>query len=392
MKTMQPLTLVAIGFMLVLGTITTDAYFLIVPDMIKKLGTDISLSYMPMAGYSLGFFFGISLFSPLSDTFGRRPIMIWTSLGLLLTIWLQTLYNNVFYIIGIKTLDGFFFAGVAGMKLLMLKEYYGPKKGTQVLSIMMTIIGVTIMVTPYLSGYFIEHYSWQFLFRFLVMVTLPVWIILWRTLPETVSNPISDIKLINPLAIKIIKPLLKNKLFMLCIFLTGFFELVHIWTVGNWSFHMIKVQHMPADKVGFYQSLAMSGSLLGALYIYRAVEKYSISFCVRGGLFLQCLAGFIGLAMVCFGHVFMIFIALGINACGKKFAQMPTRITCVSLAPQAGIGLALLGISETIFSFIAYILLGVQSLWSYIFMYGLISIILLVCFLLSKDLKMYEVN
>ncbi|MDY0049032.1 MAG: MFS transporter, partial [Thauera propionica] len=60
-----------------LGPLSTDFYLPALPAIARALGTDTAGAQLTLSVYLLGFGFGQLLIGPLSDRFGRRPVMLW---------------------------------------------------------------------------------------------------------------------------------------------------------------------------------------------------------------------------------------------------------------------------------------------------------------------------
>ena len=67
-----------------LGPLSTDFYLPALPAIARALHTDSAGAQLTLSVYLLGFGAGQLILGPLSDRFGRRPVLLWSMLAFVL--------------------------------------------------------------------------------------------------------------------------------------------------------------------------------------------------------------------------------------------------------------------------------------------------------------------
>jgi len=125
---------------------------------------------------------------PLSDYYGRRPIML-ASMGIMLAATLVCIFAPT---IEILLLGRALQAGGAAGLVLSRAIARDLRSGTQAASLIGYItMGMTLapMLAPVAGGYLGEHFGWQASFWLIFLFAGLVLVILWFDLSETAPNP-----------------------------------------------------------------------------------------------------------------------------------------------------------------------------------------------------------
>ncbi|CDZ78663.1 Chloramphenicol resistance pump Cmr [Legionella massiliensis] len=204
--------------------LTYIANDMIMPGMIKvvesfngpETAIATSLTAYVLGGASLQLFLG-----PISDRYGRRPVMLFgASLFLICTI-LIACSNSIGHFLIARFFQGMGLCFIGVIGYATLQEIFSEMDAVRLIALMANVSTTAPLLGPLLGAAFIHYFSWRLIFvliGFFALITL--WG-LWRFMPEPVGQLKRDGERINPvsLAPKIIATnylnLLKNIPFML---------------------------------------------------------------------------------------------------------------------------------------------------------------------------------
>lgn len=135
--------------------------------------------------YMLGFAFGQLIFGPISDRYGRRPVLFAGLLCYLLATAVVLLAPNYFWILSARALQGFAAAAPRILAVAIVRDCSVGRAMSRIMSFIMMVFVIVPILAP-LGGAGLLHLgSWHGIFWFMELNALValVWVA-WR-LPET---------------------------------------------------------------------------------------------------------------------------------------------------------------------------------------------------------------
>jgi MFS transporter, DHA1 family, multidrug/chloramphenicol efflux transport protein len=179
------------AFLVLYEFLTYIANDMIMPGMIKvvhSFNAPESVVANSLTAYVLG---GASLqllLGPLSDRFGRRPIMlIGVSLFFLCTIFIACSYSiEQFITARFFQGMGLCFIGVIGYATL--QEIFAEVDAVKLIAIMANVSVLAPLLGPLLGSVFIHFFNWRWIYVWIAALTLIALVGLWRYMPESVGQ------------------------------------------------------------------------------------------------------------------------------------------------------------------------------------------------------------
>src|SRR3954447_507580 len=138
---------------------------------------------MFLAGYSVSQLF----YGPLSDRYGRRPLLL---AGLILfTIGGigGALAPNIGQLVGWRLVQGLGACAGPILARALVRDFYQRERGVQILSYMTLVMSVAPLLAPILGGYLLVLH-WRAIFVALAAIALAILAITWLALPEGVPE------------------------------------------------------------------------------------------------------------------------------------------------------------------------------------------------------------
>ncbi|HPE06051.1 MAG TPA: MFS transporter, partial [Thauera sp.] len=136
-----------------LGPLSTDFYLPALPAIARALHTDSAGVQLTLSVYLLGFGAGQLLVGPLSDRFGRRPVMLWGMLVFLLSTLACVFAESLAVLVGARLLQAFGACAGPVLGRAVVRDLYGPAESARMLSHVSTATALAPLLAPLLGGW-----------------------------------------------------------------------------------------------------------------------------------------------------------------------------------------------------------------------------------------------
>jgi DHA1 family bicyclomycin/chloramphenicol resistance-like MFS transporter len=156
--------------------LSIDTYLPSLPDIARDLGSSAALVQMTIGVFLGGLCLGMLFYGPLSDRYGRRPLLlggialyIVASLGCLLVQSVEQLLICRF----IQALGG---AAALVLARAVVRDLFPLEQAARVLSLMQLITMVTTLVAPMAGTWLVLIDGWRTIFAALLSLALICWL------------------------------------------------------------------------------------------------------------------------------------------------------------------------------------------------------------------------
>ncbi|HNJ84047.1 MAG TPA: multidrug effflux MFS transporter, partial [Piscinibacter sp.] len=121
----------------------------------------------------------------LSDSFGRRPVVLWGIAAFTLASAGCALANHIGTLVFWRAVQGMSAGAGIVVSRAVIRDMFPPADAQRVMSQVTIYFGVAPAVAPMVGGFLFIHASWHAIFWFLTGVGVLLWLANWRLLPET---------------------------------------------------------------------------------------------------------------------------------------------------------------------------------------------------------------
>ena len=168
-----------------LGPFSIDTYIPAFSGIAQSLGATPVQMQQTLSAYLFGFA-AMNLFhGALSDSLGRRPVILWGIAVFTLASVGCALSQSIGQLVFFRALQGM--SAGAGMVVsrAIIRDMFPPADAQRVMSQVTIYFGVAPAVAPLVGGWLFVAVGWHAIFWFLAVLSLLLWTAVWRKLPET---------------------------------------------------------------------------------------------------------------------------------------------------------------------------------------------------------------
>jgi DHA1 family bicyclomycin/chloramphenicol resistance-like MFS transporter len=300
-----------------LGPLQLSVYLPTLPLVQRDFGVDIAAVQWTVSLALAAFGAGLLLFGPMSDRFGRRPLLL-AGLALFdLASVSAALAPSLGLLVLARALQG---AGAAmlfiGARAIVAD--LTPKEHLQRSVAQLTMVVLTAqMIAPLIGNIAMAWIGWRAIQRGLAVAGLLITLVAWRGIPETLrrdgaakaEDSTSWLALLVPVATLLARPRYGVQLVQIGLLYSAYPAFVAI------APHlMIQVFHRPPTDYAYYFALLPLGYFSGNALVLRFGQRVGTANLIRcGALWAMASAG-LAMALLAFGprHPLALFVPAGL--------------------------------------------------------------------------------
>jgi len=357
------LTVVLLALMLGTQPVSSDLYLPTLPNITAELGASMAQAHMTLSALLLAFGISQLFWGPLSDAWGRRPVLLLGVSAYVVTGIGCVFASSIDILIVWRTLQGAAMGAIVMCARAIVRDLYTPDIGARVMSKALTGLGVIACLSAPLGAWLVQILSWQAALAAVVVfgaVTLIAIAWSYQESAPTISHAIPSFKRLAHTWFTI----LRNPTFFAftCLSMSSFGGLF-VFLVTS-SFVFIGVLGLGKLEYGLLMSSMSFVYVLGTFLCRRLLVRFGVARAVAIGGFLSLTGGLLlnlsawmgwhsVIALV--GPFYIFILGHGIHQpCGQSGAVGP-------FPQSAGAASALSGFMMMAVAFLMGIWLGHQS-------------------------------
>lgn len=185
------LIIVLLSMLLGIQPVATDLYLPALPAIKSEFGAELSQVQLTLSALLLAFGTSQLVWGPLSDRFGRRPILLWGLATFTLAGLGCVLASSMQALIVWRALQGAAMGAVVMCARAIVRDLYTPEKGAGVMSKALTGLGLLACASAPLGGLLTDVWSWHAALSLVMGFGALSFILVILTFQETVhrKNP-----------------------------------------------------------------------------------------------------------------------------------------------------------------------------------------------------------
>jgi DHA1 family bicyclomycin/chloramphenicol resistance-like MFS transporter len=307
--------------------------------------------------FLVGIAIGQLVYGPVSDRYGRRPVLI-AGLALFLagTVLSGLAWSLPVLILG-RVLEAC--GGCAGMVLgrAIVRDMFDRERSASAIATITMAMSLAPSLSPAVGAYLSEWVGWRADFLLLGVVGAAVLALTVARLEETHANPepVNVFGMIRSFVL-----LLRSRSFLAYALATASTSASWFTFLASAPYLLSELLHEPPSTYGLMILLPMVGYILGNAGVTRLSVRFGIAGLFVFGLALSLASGIL-LAVWCIGRLtpWALFVPMAISSIGNGLSQPPGIAAGLSVYPRiAGAASGLIGFMQMIIAALGAFLVG----------------------------------
>jgi MFS transporter, DHA1 family, multidrug resistance protein len=155
------LIIVLLSMLMGIQPVATDLYLPALPAIKAEFGAELSQVQLTLSALLLAFGTSQLVWGPLSDRFGRRPILLWGIATFTLAGLGCVMASGMHELIVWRALQGAAMGAVVMCARAIVRDLYTPETGAGVMSKALTGLGILACASAPLGGLLTDLFSWH---------------------------------------------------------------------------------------------------------------------------------------------------------------------------------------------------------------------------------------
>ena len=168
-----------------LGPFSIDTYLPAFTGIAASVGATPVQMQQTLSAYLFGFALMNLFHGALSDSLGRRPIVLWGVALFTVASAGCALADHIAALVFWRAVQGMSAGAGIVISRAIVRDMFPPADAQRVMSQITIFFGIAPAIAPLVGGYLFVHIGWHAIFWFLTGVGSLLWLANWRFLPET---------------------------------------------------------------------------------------------------------------------------------------------------------------------------------------------------------------
>ena len=284
------LFILIMGLLSMLTPLAIDMYLPAFVKIANDLNVSEEMIPQTLALFTLGFAFGQLFWGPLSDSYGRKPIILIGIITSALVSLAITQIHHIHHFYILRFVQGFFGASPAVVTGALLRDLFAKNEFARQMSMIMIVTMIAPLIAPVLGGHLTDWFHWHIIFYVLMVLGLLAALLVSYKIPETLPKlKRAPLKIGNTL--RIYGKLLSNKKVLGYIFCNSLSYSGMFCFITTGSIVYTKLFGVAPQHFGYFFLLNIIVMMTATSLNGKFVTKIGVEKSLRLGLTIQLIAG-----------------------------------------------------------------------------------------------------
>jgi MFS transporter, DHA1 family, multidrug resistance protein len=328
-----------------LSPLAFDTFLPAVDDAARDLNTSVGNIMISWGILAVGSGIGQIIHGPLSDRYGRKPVIVIGLILYVITAGLAPFVTDVEQLYILRLFQGFAVAATMIIMRSVIRDLYGVKQGAKLFSHLFMVLAIMPLIGPILGGHLTAWFGWQSVFVLMASVSAVVLLVIIFFLEESLQQ--KDVRAMTPriLATSFAEIISERNFVTFLLIGMGCYAGLFAILAGIAPI-MTGVLDQPADIFGYQFAAIMTGHLIAATFVGKMVEVLGIKKTLFVGTSIALVGGLtlLGITLAGITTIYTVLVPTAIFLVG--FAMTIPSMTAGALSNfphMAGRATSLLG-------------------------------------------------
>ncbi|MBI2253410.1 MAG: multidrug effflux MFS transporter [Proteobacteria bacterium] len=256
-------TLFTLTALVALGPLSTDFYLPALPLIAQYFSVDEAGAQATLSAYLIGFAAAILVYGPLSDRFGRRPVLAGGVVIFTLASLGCAASQSIGALIACRFIQALGACAGPVISRAMVRDIVGAQGAARVFSYLSAAVALAPAIAPIVGGFLTDAFGWRATFVALTLYGAGGLVAVFWILRET--NDTRDMTAANPLSwFRIYGSLIRHREYFGYVLAATFGYSGIFCFISGSSFVFINVLGVPPKYFGFCFGVFVIGYIIGA--------------------------------------------------------------------------------------------------------------------------------
>ncbi len=320
--------------MTAIGPATLNILVPALPHLVERLATDAGTAQLTLSLYLLSLATAQLLLGPLSDRFGRRPVVL-AGLSLAVVAALAALAaSSIGALIAVRTLQAVGASTGIVIGRAIIRDLYARERAAAMIGLVTTAMVIAPMVAPLIGGVLDTVFGWQAIFLFLALFSGAVLAWAMAVLPETRPAAIApaQVALRHEWRALLGQPKFYGYVLAAALGSAPFFTFL-----GGGPHVVVTLMGRSSAEYGIWFALTSLGYMSGNFTVSRLSQRFGVDTMIVGGIACELAGAMLALAAAAFPGAgpATIFLPQLVISYGNGLLLPNAIAGAVSVRPQA---------------------------------------------------------
>ena len=134
------------------------------PVIAAQFGVESGSVQMTLSAYMLGFAFGQLFYGPMSDSLGRKPVILWGTLIFAIAGCACAMAQSIDQLIGLRFLHGTAAAAASVVINALMRDMFTKDEFSRMMSFVILVMTIAPLLAPMIGGALLLWFSWHAIF------------------------------------------------------------------------------------------------------------------------------------------------------------------------------------------------------------------------------------
>ena len=343
-----------------LGPVAVDMYLPSFPDIGRLLSASPATVQLTLSLYLVSYAIGQVIYGPLSDRYGRIPVLRSALIVYCAASAACALAPNIELLLTARAVQALGSSGAIVLARAIVRDLYSGARAGRELSLMGAIMALAPVGAPMIGGVMQSAFGWRSHFVVQIAFGLIAAFFVWRKLPETLA-----VRAPGPFSLRAIwagyREIMRNRAVLAYVGMLALsFAGVFAWISGS-SFVLQEIYGLSALSFGLAFAAASAGYLAGTALAARIVTRLGLDRTIGIGAAALATGGLAAVVAIPLGggSAIPLVAAMALYAAGMGLVQPQTIAGAMMPFPQrAGTASSLLGVSQMLCAALSGVIVG----------------------------------
>ncbi len=340
--------------------LSTDLYLPALPQMGNYFSASEFLVGLTLTVFFFVFAVSMVLFGPLSDKFGRRPILIFGAAIYSAASFTCAVSANIYFLLAGRFFQAVGSGAVITVSTALIKDCFRGKVMRKILAITQALGVIAPMVAPLVGGVLSTFTDWRgsfYLLTALGTINLIVAFLFCETLPE---HRRYQGEILNSLTL--LAEVARRKYFMAVLIMFAFLSKPYMAYLSASSFIYVEHFNLTAQEYSYFFAVNSAASIAGPILYLKLKNNLSNIAMLRLCFFVAMTSGILVLTIGQSGAVMFLLAFLPFTVIGAVVRPFSMEILLLEAKENVGTAASIINFVPTLFGSLG-MMLGTLS-WS----------------------------